>query len=58
MVAGSPSGALDAVERGELLVFEHALYGAQAVRTLGMARRRQVLQIDRMGIKPGDHDPI
>ena len=49
---------LGAVEGGKLLVLERPLYGAQAVRPLRMARRRQVLQIDRMGIKPCDHDPI
>ncbi len=49
---------LDAVERGETLVFQHALYGAKPVRTLRMAGRRDVLQVDRVGIEPGDHDPI
>ena len=47
-----------AVERGELLVVQHALDGPQAVGPLRMAWRRDVLQIDRMRIEPGCHDPI
>ena len=49
---------LDAVERGKGLVVEHALDGAQAVWPLGMTGRRQMFEEDRMGVEPGDHDPI
>ena len=49
---------LDAIERGKGLVVEHALYGAQAVWPLRMARWRQVFEEDRMGVEPGDHAPI
>ena len=51
-------GGEHAVERGELLVVQHALDGPQAVGPLRMAWRRDVLQIDRMRIEPGCHDPI
>ena len=48
----------DPIEPGKGLVVEHALYGAQAVWPLRMTGRGQMFEEDRVGVEPGDHDPI
>jgi len=49
---------LNAVEPGKRRVVQHALYGAQPIRPLGVAGRREVLQKDGVGVEAGDHAPI
>ena len=58
MVSSGAAGASTRTEQLEPLVLERALDGAQPVRPLRMAERREVVEAGRVGNEEGGHrDP-